>query len=101
MLILLVLVRAAVNIVKIGIIEQLINLGVNLADVACQEVVLVDLLCKGPQELRLRAHQRVLGGEGGSLELLLLLVLLLVLLLMLLLLHGWGLGCWVRVSRAK
>jgi hypothetical protein len=93
LLILLVLVRAAVNIVKIGIIEQLINLGVNLADVPCQEVVLVDLLCQGPQELRLRAHQRVLRGEGGSLELLLLLLLLL--------LNRWGLGCWVRLSGAK
>jgi hypothetical protein len=43
LLILLVLIRAAVNIVKIGIIEQLIDLGVYLADVPCQEVVLVDL----------------------------------------------------------
>jgi len=92
LLILLILVRAAVNIVKIGIIEQLIDLGVYLADVPCQEVVFVDLLSQGPQELRLRVHHRVLKREGGSLELLLLLLLLL---------HRWGLRCWVRVSRAQ
>jgi hypothetical protein len=71
LLILLILIRAAVNIFKVGIIQQLIDLWVNLADVthsSCQEVVLVDLLSQGPQELRLRVHHRVRGGEGGSLE---------------------------------
>jgi hypothetical protein len=73
LLILLILIRAAVNIIKVGIIQQLIDLGVNLADVTYssgQEVVFVDLLSQGPQELRLRVH-RMGGGEGGSLELLL------------------------------
>jgi hypothetical protein len=85
LLILLILIGAAFNIIKVGIIQQLIDLGVNLADVtysSCQEVVFVDLLSQGPQELRLRVH-RMGRGKGGSLELLLV---------------RCGLRCWVRMS---